>query len=195
MIVIDNFLTEPSAVVAIDKSPFWEDKSFYWRKLDYKGWEEYGEDKATTIGSYIVDRMLQEESIVNEFPMFSAIGYEYWPTVLLPGMDVDEDENGDRYSLAIHADYDVVKAVETGELSFPMFGAILYFDNHNVEGGLLRVWENENTYREVEPVHNRLVVFESHKPHGVTEVTRGIRKSIAINFWKEKIMVEEGNLE
>ena len=194
MLIIDNFLTDPQAVASIDNSPFWEDKSFYWRKFDYKGWETYSKSKSS-VGSYIVDRLLQEDQLVSTFPFYSAAGYEYWPTVLMPGMDLDTSESGTKYSLAVHSDYDVVKAMETGEMSFPLFGAILYFGNSQVEGGLLRVWENETTYREVEPIHNRLVVFYSHMPHGVTEVTKGIRKSIAINFWKDKIMVEDGEIE
>ena len=84
--------------------------------------------------------------------------------------------------------------METKELAYPMFGAILYFGNEDVEGGLLRIWEKEEP-EEIEPIHNRLVVFDSAKPHGVTEVTKGIRKSIAINFWREPIMREEGAVE
>ena len=84
--------------------------------------------------------------------------------------------------------------MKTSELKYPMFGAIIYFGNQDVEGGLLRVWEGLD-YEEVSPTHNTLVVFDSSKLHGVTEVTKGIRKSIAINFWKEPIMLEEGELE
>ena len=193
MIVLDEFLTDEKAVESINYSKFWEDKSFYFRKANFKGFDKL-EEKGS-IGSYIVERMMEEPTLFDEYPFYSAYGYEYWPTVLLPGMDTDTDENGDVYSLAIHADYDVVKYMETGELSYPMFGAILYFGNEDVEGGVLRVWEDENTYREIEPKNNRLVVFNTYKPHGVTEVTKGIRKSIAINFWLEPIMTEEGSIE
>ena len=134
--------------------------------------------------------MMEEPELFDEYPFYSAYGYEYWPTVLMPGMDTDTDEDGEVYSLAMHCDYDVVKYNETGELSYPMFGAILYFGNHDVEGGLLKVED-----KSIEPIHNRLVVFNSAKPHGVTKVTKGIRKSIAINFWLEPIMTLEGDLE
>lgn len=193
MIVIDNFLTDENAVRSIQNSPFWQDPSFYWRKMDFDGWKDINQ-KDSSIGSYIVERMLQESKLLEEFPFYSALGYEYWPTVLGPESERDEGEDGDYYSLAIHADYDVVKAVETGEMAFPMFGAIMYFGNEDVEGGLLKIWRNENEYAVIEPKHNRLVVFESHNPHGVTAVTAGVRKSIAINFWKEPIMLEEGKL-
>jgi len=187
VIVIDNFLTDDKALQAINYSKFWEDKSFYFRKADFNGFEKV--DSKGSIGSYIVERMLEESEIVENYPCYSAYGYEYWPTVLMPGMDTQE-EDGQVYSLDIHSDYDVVKYNETGELSYPLFGAILYFGNEDVVGGFLQV---EN--KEIKPINNRLVVFDSAKPHGVTEVTKGIRKSIAINFWLEPIMTVEGSLE
>ena len=192
MKVIHNFLTDEQAVSKINFSKFWEDKSYYFRKLDFKGFEDYGTNN--TIGSYIVERMLQDSSLLDEFPFYSACGYEYWPTVLLPGMETSTGEDGDSYSLDVHSDYDVARYMKTGEVKFPMFGAIIYFGNQDVEGGCLRVWEGLE-YKEVSPTHNTLVVFDSSKLHGVTEVTKGIRKSIAINFWKEPIMLEEGELE
>ena len=185
--IIDNFLTDEKVVHSINYSKFWEDKSFYFRKADFTGFEKVNSKES--IGSYIVERMLEEPEIVETYPCYSAYGYEYWPTVLLPGMDTHKQEDGAVYSLDIHSDYDVVKYNETGELSYPLFGAILYFGNEDVEGGLLKV---EN--KEIEPIHNRLVVFDSAQPHGVTEVTQGIRKSIAINFWLEPIMTVEGPL-
>lgn len=191
MIVIDNFLTDEKAVHNINYSKFWEDKSYYFRKADFKGFNTF--EEKSTVGAYIVNRMLQESELIEAFPFFSAYGYEYWPTVLMPGMEPEIEFDHESYSLAIHSDYDVAKYMKTGELCYPMFGAILYFGNEGVEGGKLRVWESVD-YEEVDPIHNRLVVFDSSKMHGVTEVTKGIRKSIAINFWKEPIMTEEGEL-
>lgn len=192
MKVIHNFLTDEQVVHSINFSKFWEDKSYYFRKLDYKGFESY--DTKNTIGSYIVERMLEDSSLLEEFPFYSACGYEYWPTVLMPGMETSVGENNEIYSLDVHSDYDVARYMKTSELKFPLFGALIYFGNENVEGGLLRVWEDLN-YEEVSPTHNTLVVFDSSKLHGVTEVTKGIRKSIAINFWKDPIMLEEGELK
>ena len=192
MRVVHNFLTDEKVVNSINFSKFWEDKSYYFRKLDYKGFENY--DTKNTIGSYIVERMLEDSSLLEEFPFYSACGYEYWPTVLMPGMETNTGEDGDVYSLDVHSDYDVARYMKTGEIKFPMFGAIIYFGNEDVEGGYLRIWDGLD-YKEVSPTHNTLVVFDSSKMHGVTEVTKGIRKSIAINFWKEPIMLEEGELE
>lgn len=192
--IIENFLTDSKVVHNINYSKFWEDKSYYFRKTNYKGFNTY--EKKDTVGSYIVARMLEEPGLVGQYPFYTAYGYEYWPTVLLPGMETETDDSGEVYSLAPHSDYDVVKYMETGVLSYPMFGAILYFGNEDVEGGKLRIWNSVdmNEYKEIEPTHNSLVVFDSAKVHGVTEVTKGIRKSIAINFWQEQIMTEQGEL-
>jgi len=182
LIVIDNFLTDPKAVNAINYSKFWEDQSYYWTELTEV-------QDSNSIGAYIVERMMQDEELLEAYPFYSIKGFEYWPTVLLPGMDLEPEEDG-TYSLNIHTDFDLLLYKTKGELRHPSFGCIMYFGNEDVEGGELRVWEkDEYTYESVSPNHNRLVVFDSHKPHGVTEVTKGIRKSIAINFWKEQIML------
>ena len=43
MKIIDNFLTDEKAVHAINYSKFWEDKSFYFRKANFKGFERLEE--------------------------------------------------------------------------------------------------------------------------------------------------------
>ena len=96
MKVIHNFLTDEKVVNSINFSKFWEDKSYYFRKLDYKGFEDY--NTKNTIGSYIVERMLEDSSLLEEFPFYSACGYEYWPTVLMPGMETSI-ERTTRYTL------------------------------------------------------------------------------------------------
>ena len=193
MIVIDNFLTDPKAVQAINYSKFWEDQSYYWNEFKWK--QPNTEADANSIGAYIVERMMQDEALLDAYPFYSVVGFEYWPTVLLPGMDLESEEDG-TYSLNIHTDFDLARYKTTGEVKHPSFGCVMYFGNEDVEGGELRVWEyDSDIYESIEPKNNRLVVFDSHKPHGVTEVTKGIRKSIAINFWKEPIMLpEEGEL-
>lgn len=195
MIVIDNFLTDPKAVNAINYSKFWEDQSYYWNDFKWKQRYEGVDSGSNSIGAYIVERMMQDEGLLEAYPFYSITGFEYWPTVLMPGMDLESEEDG-IYSLNIHTDFDLVRFKTKGEIRHPSFGCVMYFGNEDVEGGELRVWEtNECTYESVSPKHNRLVVFDSHKPHGVTEVTKGIRKSIAINFWREPIMLpEEGEL-
>jgi len=192
--IIDNFITDPAILKAIDQSPFWEDNSYYWNNFKWRQrYQEIGETK--TIGGTIVNLMMQDAQLLEEYPFYSAVGFEYWPTVLMAGMDLQDEEDG-IYSLNIHTDFDLAKYKTTGELNYPLFGAVMYFGNYDVEGGDLKVWEENNyTYHTIEPKDNRLVVFNSAKPHGVTEVTKGIRKSIAINFWREPIMLpDEGEL-
>jgi len=191
--IIDNFIADPKVLRAIDLSPFWEDQSYYWKGF---AWRQRYKDLTNdawekSIGGCIVNLMMQDSQLLEEYPFYSAAGFEYWPTVLMAGMDLQDEEDG-TYSLNIHTDFDIVAYKKTGKLTHPLFGAVMYFGNEDVEGGLLKVWEeNDDTYHTIEPKNNRLVVFNSHRPHGVTEVTKGIRKSIAINFWREKIMLPD----
>lgn len=177
MIILDNFLSDTPKVNGIMRSPFWEDRSFYFSEFENQN----------SIGGYIVSEMIKSP-LLKEYPFSEACGYEYWPSVFVPGTA----ENG--YSLEVHSDYDVIRYVETDEVKYPMFGAIMYFGNLDVEGGLFRLWNEDGSFHEVEPKHNRLIVFDSSMQHGVTEVTKGIRRSIAINFWLEPIMTKEGSL-
>lgn len=198
MLVIDNFISDQEALHSINISPFWEDNSYYWKAMDMKWrqrWEAL-EEKKGSIGEYLVNLILDHPEVVDKFPVYSPVGFEYWPTILMAGMDLQTEEDG-IYSLNIHTDFDLAKYKTTGEVKYPLFGAIVYFGNEEVEGGELRVWETNDitNFATVKPINNRLVVFDSHKPHGVFEVTKGIRKSIAINFWSEPIMLpDEGTL-
>lgn len=195
MKIIDNFISDPKVLASINTSPFWEDDAYYWNEFKWNQSYQSMQDSKPTIGSYIVAKMMEESWLTEEYPFYSASGYEYWPTVLVKGMSTEEELDG-TYSLNIHTDFDVVAYKTTGELKYPLFGAIMYFGNEDVKGGELRVWENnDDEYQTVLPKNNRLVVFNSHRPHGVTEVTEGVRKSIAINFWRDAIMLpKEGDL-
>jgi hypothetical protein len=143
------------------------------------------------IGSYLVSRILEVPNVMDIFPFKKALGFEYWPTVLSGDDDhVDVGEDGDLYSLDIHVDKDENLAEATGEFVYPLFGALIYFLDEEVQGGNLKYWKDAHTYKEIEPQNNRLIVFDSSKPHGVRAVTKGLRKSIAINFWENQPHLE-----
>jgi len=183
LIIVDDFLQDERAFKAISSSPFWRDPAYYWHFMS-------GLDNG--IGSYLVSRILQLPNMMELFPFSKALGFEYWPTVLSADDDIiDIGEDGDLYSLDIHVDKDENLARATGEYVYPLFGALVYFLDEEVEGGNLKYWKDEHTYKEVEPKNNRLIVFDSSKPHGVLAVKKGLRKSIAINFWENQPHLEE----
>jgi len=183
LIIVDHFLQDERAFKAISSSPFWRDPAYYWHSMS---------DLDNGIGSYIVKQILEKQRIREEFPFERAVGFEYWPTVLSEDDDIiDIGEDGDLYSLDIHVDKDENLARATDEYVYPLFGAILYFLDLPIEGGNLKIWKDKNTYQIVEPADNRLVVFDSSKPHGVLAVKKGLRKSIAINFWENQPHLEE----
>jgi hypothetical protein len=183
MLIFDNFITDTKVLKGITNSPFWERKSFYWNDA------LFNKDKERTngIGEFLVEQMLAHPIISKEYPFDRAAGFEYWPTVTTKN-SISEDCD---YSLDVHTDFDILRYETTGEVVHPLFGAIIYFGNQDVEGGTLRSWEEDDDEicKLVEPVNNRIVVFQSDKPHGVTSVTSGIRKSIAINFWEDPVML------
>jgi hypothetical protein len=183
IIVIDDFLQDTKALRSISKSPFWRDPAYYWHLMT-------GLDNG--IGSYIVSRIVEQQDLLNAWPFEKALGFEYWPTVLNDDDDILEvGEDGDIYSLDLHVDKDENLARATGEYVYPLFGALLYFLDSEIKGGLLKIWIDDHTYKMIEPKDNRLIVFDSSKPHGVTAVQKGLRRSIAINFWDHQPHLEE----
>ena len=184
MIILDNFLQDEKAFESIAYSPFWADPGYYWHLMS-------GLDNG--IGSYVVSRMVEEQSIMNAYPFEKALGFEYWPGVFSHDDEgaVDVGIDGDLYHLDVHVDKDENLARATGEFVYPLFGAILYFLEEDIEGGLLKYWVDEHTFKYVEAKNNRLIVFDPSQPHGVTEVTKGLRKALSINFWDHKPHLEE----
>jgi hypothetical protein len=181
MLIFDNFIADAHALKNITNSPFWERKSFYWNDA------LFSDTKRTHgIGEYLVELMMAHPIIAKEYSFERAAGFEYWPTVTTEH-SVSEDPD---YSLDIHSDFDILRYETTEEVRYPLFGAVIYFGNEDVVGGDLRAWEdNEELCKVVEPKGNRIVVFQSDKPHGITSVKSGTRKSIAINFWEEPVLL------
>ena len=55
---------------------------------------------------------------------------------------------------------------------------------------MLQLWdtydvEANGPYELIKPKYNRLIIFDAGKLHAVQEVTKGVRKAVAINLWSE----------
>ncbi|MFZ9079262.1 MAG: 2OG-Fe(II) oxygenase [Alphaproteobacteria bacterium] len=165
MLVIENFL-DKELFSAIGASPFWRDPSFYWHSID---------ELDNTIGSSVV------RELASRFPMKDVVGFEYWPGVLTPDTPV-ETTDGVKYHLDIHVDKDELLYSRTGEMVYPLWGAVLYWCE-DVEGGELRYWLSKDEFQDIPPASNQLIVFDPTAPHGVLEVSAGVRRALSINFW------------
>jgi len=161
MIVIENFLDQ-ELFSAIGASPFWKDSSFYWHLIDQLD---------NTIGSSVV------REIARRFPMKGVMGFEYWPSILTPDVPVV-----DGFHLEVHVDKDELLYQRTGEIIYPLWGAILYWCE-DVEGGELRYWLSKDEFQDIPPASNQLIVLDPTAPHGVLEVSAGVRRALTINFW------------
>ena len=181
MIIVDDFLKDEKALLAISSSPFWRDPAYYWHLMS---------DLDNGIGSYITSRILETE-LADKFPFEKALGFEYWPGVFSPDDDVvDVGEDGDLYHLDIHVDKDENLARATGEHVYPLFGAILYFLDSPIVGGELKYWTSKDEFVTIEPKHNRLLMLDPTVPHGVREVKLGIRRALTINWWDHQPHLE-----
>jgi hypothetical protein len=174
LIVIDNFLKDGRAFKALSSSPFWGDPSFYWHLMS---------DLDNGIGSYVVSCILETE-LARRFPFENVLGFEYWPGVFSPAdTHIEQGSDGDSYHLPIHVDKDENLYRATGEIIYPLFGAILYFLDSPIVGGELKYWTSKDDFVLVEPANNMLIMLDPTMPHGVREVKMGTRRSLTINFW------------
>ena len=174
--VLDNFLA-PKLYNAISSSPFWLDPSFYWHDMNLD----------QSVGSHIVAALQK----VQGTPFDAIIGFEYWgSTFSTDDEHVCTGEDGASYHLDIHVDKDEILHRETDEFVYPQWGAIVYWCDE-VEGGEFRYWKDSHTFVDIKATSNRCVILDPSKPHGVLEVTSGIRRAITINFWDRFIRLKE----
>lgn len=128
-------------------------------------------------------------------------GYEYWCTQMDEyGHRREEEEGGIPFQ------------VQTDEVqkSFPLMGAHYYGYEHKyhreIEGGKLRILtpkeedtvllsteqaaayaqKHKKAIEEVDPLYNRVVIFNATKWHEISAVEQGDYYALMVNLWKEK---------
>ena len=80
-----------------------------------------------------------------------------------------------------HVDKDELLYEKTGEIKFPIVGIAYYPLIENLTGGTFYIEESVR----VTPKTNRLIIFSSDLPHGVSPVLGGTRISVGINAWNK----------
>lgn len=106
-------------------------------------------------------------------------GFEYWANTLAAG---------DTTYLGWHHDKDEVLYRETGRVVSPSTGTIYYAFPHQVVGGYLEISKDDSLtdIERIEPVFNRLVIFNAAQWHRVSKVYAGTRRAFLANLWQQK---------
>jgi len=172
LVVIDNFLdTNSDLYREITEDDYWgKFKSFHgWLERDATPDDIWGvlSNRIWKFGSQLLP---------SEFE-----GIEYWGGEIHPGEGLDW-HNDDDQSL-----YD-----KTGESSFPEIGSIYYAHKTPISEGFLEIQReyddvfNIGGMERIQPVPNRLVIFDSKVFHRVSPVVQGVRRHFTTNIWLKK---------
>lgn len=183
MIIYDNFIQDPVLLQKLQNdASFWKDGYHWWN-----GW--WNED-ATTVRHELINYIWRDHCMLNEGLQIQ--GFEHWVGVYKEGDNQVVENFGSNYHLKHHFDKDEDLWNSTGEVKSPIIGTVFYPDPEvdNIEGGMLQIWDTydvnpSSPYELIQPKFNRLIIFDAGKLHAVQEVTKGIRKAIAINLWTE----------
>lgn len=172
--IFDDFLNEQEWNMFVD-AQYWQDRhrntwstlrkapKYFYEHLSIKIWMHYA-----NLGD---DELLA---------LARSLGFEYWTHILTK-------EN----NLEWHRDKDEELYAEMMEFYYPTCGAILYGQHDDLVGGLLEINNGDGTFDTVDPVPNRLVLFDAGKLHRVTDIEQGTRRAFSCNLWDTKIKAYE----
>jgi len=112
-------------------------------------------------------------------------GWEYWAHYF-----TSQGKNRMNFHRDNDLDYYVTPEVEeemvkNGEIRAADKGFIYYAHQSLPEGGYLELKRKNDELERIEPVPNRLIVFDPSMQHRVTTVKRGVRRSLVSNLWQE----------
>lgn len=192
MIIYDDFITDLNLLDRIsDDKDFWT-PGYQW----YDGWwNEPIQNLRHQLIKEIWGDMSPHRGI-------DAMGFEHWV-----GEFSESSEHfemlGNEWSLKLHFDKDEEYWQQNKKVIGPKIGTVFYpcREVDEVEGGMLYFWDkyDDNQLTEegyitepkqepeiIRPKFNRLIIFDAAKLHGVSRVTKGRRRAIAINLWDQK---------
>jgi hypothetical protein len=188
MIIIDNFIEDLDFLKRIE-----EDKDFW--KVGYNWYPGWWEEPITTLRHELIQRIWGENS---PHPNVEVGGFEHWVGDYNEN-DVSEVLNRE-WALKLHFDKDEEMWNNSKTFVTPKIGTVFYpcREIDEMEGGMLYYWDRfgpaqttDNGYiywpdyepEIIKPKFNRLVIFDAGKLHGVSKITKGRRRAIAINLW------------
>lgn len=173
MLVIDNFLDEGDPLLSEMRNDMHWQSALCYSFIDR-------ETEAVSHWQKMVRRIWSIVSSIEDVPEDYA-GVEYWSNIM--SMD------GPRQDLPWHFDKDEhLFSKGDGKLVRPYIGSVYYAHTEIPEEGYLEIrrGNNENDVERIQPVPNRLIIFDSGTVHRVTPITSGIRRCFATNVWINK---------
>lgn len=169
--IVDNFMEDEELLQKLNNKALWKDLD----NLDYNTY--YPKDPPSTVWHEVIQCVIHSPKL--RLP--NCKHFEYWCNLL-----------DDRNSLDWHIDKNEEKA-KKGKYVSPKLGVVFYGYPHKIQGGYLEI---DNTYEmpvgpiptrvdceRIEPLYNRVVVFDVSQEHRVAPVLKGTRYGLQINLW------------
>jgi hypothetical protein len=170
MIVIDDFLPEGKFKADLCNADRWQ------KSLPYS-WYSSG-DKTKNIWEDFAHYIWTE--VFKTAEDIKPDGFEYWTN--------NVPQNG-MNDLPWHYDKDEHLFDTTRKVLTPHRGIVYYCHSELPDGGYLEI-KREGDVERLQPVPNRLIIFDPSISHRVTEVKSGNRWTFASNLWIDKPMSE-----
>jgi hypothetical protein len=173
MIIIDSFLKD---------GEFKKDlmSEFRWEKSVPYSWYDFNYNKETSniwedFASHVWG------NIYNPKEQIDPAGFEYWTN--------NVPQNG-RNNLDWHYDKDEHLWSTSNILTHPYVGFVYYCHDIMPVGGFLEIQKSNGECERLEPVPNRLIIFDPSENHRVIKVDLGNRWTFASNLWIDRPMME-----
>ena len=170
MIVIDDFIKDKEILDSfLDME--------WWKNLD----EGEGYDKIKKLNPDFSSNNLTfleklvKNLYINFWSNYTPNYFEYWANI-----------TNEHQILDWHQDKDEKLWELENKLSLPKVGAVWYGYPHKVWGGYLEIQNEDEAapdFERIQPLYNRVVVFDITKQHRVAPVLAGHRFGLQINLW------------
>lgn len=171
MLICDGFLRDADLIGQLRNKKLWQTiSSFNW-------WDGWWDSPPVSPIERVIQKIWHGQ--ITESDM---AGFEYWINVLTSEADLNW-----------HRDCDEGLMRREGHCVTPAIGSVYYVKIEDVVGGFMEL-SHEPTLMELEsseleriqPVENRLVVFNPSFWHRVSHLARGLRVALQVNLWREK---------
>ena len=177
MIIFDDFLPNSNLRLSLTKESFWDQL-----KLGLlMTWCDRNKDPSNPFEQ--LSHLVWNEVVGIKQ---NIDGWEYWAHYLTAdarqGLDFHYDTDL-KHGVSVEEEEVLIK---NGEIRTADNAFIYYAHRDTPKGGFLELKTNDNEIERIEPVFNRLVIFNPKRQHKVTKVTSGVRRSILSNLWHER---------
>jgi hypothetical protein len=166
MIIIDDFLAEDEFKHEMTADRNWQSSlSYHWFEGQAKEEDSHWIKFCNYVWNY------------THIPQFDYAGFEYWTNL----MSAER-----RPVLDWHYDHDEHLYDTTGKMLTTNLGLVYYCHNKMPKGGYLEIDRGNDELERIQPVPNRLIIFDPSIPHRVAPITEGERRTLACNIWMKK---------